>query len=153
MILFIALTFVLVLLVAGVLMAPERFRASVAMAAYLVLGALLSLSPLEIGVYGIVIAAATVLGLFVAQGDNLNGLQRIGAYLVGGGIGGIALLLSIVVRIGNTCGGTARATPLRGGGASYECYSIETLWALVPYSAFVCLGGLMLFLAWRRRTV
>jgi hypothetical protein len=152
MIVFIALTFVLILLVAGVLMAPQRFRGTLAIAGYLVLGALLSLSPLEIGVYGIVIAATTLLGLFVAQGDNLTRLERIGAYLFGGGIGGIVLLLSIVVRIGNICGGSAQATPLPGGGASYECYAVETLWALLPYGALAGLGILMLFLAWRRRS-
>lgn len=152
MILFIALTSVLVVLVAAVLMAPDRFRARLAMAAYLALGALLGLSPLELGVYGILIAAATLLALFVAQGDKLTRLQRIGAFLVGGGLGGIVLLLSIVVRIGNICGGNAQPTPLPGGGSSYECYSIETLWGLIPYGAIAFLGGLMLFLAWRQRT-
>ena len=152
MILFIALASIVILLIAGVLVAPVSLRPKLAIATYLVLGALLGLSPLEIGVYGIVLAAATLLGLFVAQGDKLTRLQRIGAFLVGSGIGGIVLLLSIVVRIRNICGGHAQLTRLPGGGFSYECYSIDTLWGLIPYAGLLGLGGLMLVLAWRRPT-
>ena len=146
---FIALASIVIVLIAGLLIAPERFRPKLAIATYLVLGALLGLSPLEFGVYGIVIAAATLLALFVAQGDKVTRLQRIGAFLVGRGIGGIVLLLSIIVRIRNICGGHAQLPRLPGGGFSYECYSSDTLWGLVPYGALLCLGALMLFLVHR----
>jgi protein-S-isoprenylcysteine O-methyltransferase Ste14 len=112
----------------------------------------LSLSPLELGIFGFVLAVATLIGLVWFQGDNLSRLQRIGAYLVGGGVGGIVLLGSIVVTIRNICGEPGgRQVQLAGGGVSYECYSVETLWAIIRYAALACLGGLMLFLAWRRR--
>lgn len=150
---FIALATVVAILVAALLVAPIRFRAGLATAAYATLGALLGLSPAEIGIYGLVLAAATLLGLFFAQGDHLNRLVRIGAYLVGAGLGGMVLLLSLIATVRNVCGGPGVVTRLPGGGGSYECYSVETLWALIPYGAIACLGALMLFLAWSRRHV
>jgi hypothetical protein len=130
-----------------------RLRAGIATAGYLALGALLGFSPLELGVFGLAIFALTLLALSRTSGDRGSRLRRIGAFLFGGGIGGMVLLLSIVVRIGNICGANnGRPTVLPVGNASYDCYSIETLWALIPYGALVCLGGLLLFLAWRERT-
>ena len=150
---FIVLGTFLALFVAGFLLAPERFRSKLASASYATLGALLGLSPAEIGIYGLVLAVATLLGLFIAQADSLTRLTRIGAYLVGGGIGGLVLLLSLIVRIRNVCSTNGAVTTVSGtGSGSYECYSVETIWALIPYGAVACLGALMLFLAWRRRT-
>ena len=119
----------------------------------LVLGAAVGFSILEPGNFGIVIvpAALLLLGLFLLQGDRHTRVLRIGAFLLGGGLGGAAPLLALVIRIGNICDGTAHPTPHPGGGFSYECYSVETLWALIPYGALVCLGGLMLFRSRRQR--
>ena len=105
-----------------------------------VLGALLALP-----------ATLLLLGLFLLQADRRTRLQRIGAFLLAGGIGGAAPLLALVVRIRNVCGGSGQVGSSSGGGGSYECYSIETLWALIPYGTVLCLGVLLLFLAWRRR--
>src|ERR1700694_5595428 len=126
-------------------------RAAVALAACLALGAVLGLSILEFGVLGFVTAPTTLLalGLFLLHSDTRSRLQRIGAFILGAGIGGAASLLSLVIRIGSVCGGYAQPKPLPGGGGSYECYSIETLWALIPYVGFVFLGGSMLFIGWR----
>jgi hypothetical protein len=127
-------------------------RAAIALAACLALGAVLGLSLLEFGILGFVTAPAALLalGLILLQSDRRTRLQRVGAFLLGGGIGGTAPLLSLVVRIGNICGGNVQAKSQPGGGASYECYSIETLWALIPYGALLCVGGFMLFVAWRQ---
>jgi len=143
----IALALVAIVLIAGVWVAPESLRPTLAITVYLVLGALLGLAPLQIGLYGIVIAAVGSLALFVAQGDRLTRLQRIGAYLVGSGSGGMVWLLSIVLRLRYVCDTTQ---PQRGP-FSIPCYPIETLWALIPYGAVLCLGALLLFLAWRQR--
>ena len=75
----IALALVAIVLIAGVWVAPESLRPTLAITVYLVLGALLGLAPLQIGLYGILIAAVGSLALFVAQGDRLTRLQRIGA--------------------------------------------------------------------------
>jgi len=127
-------------------------RAAIALAVCLALGAVLGLSLLEFGILGFVTAPAALLalGLFLLQRDRRTRLQRVGAFLLGAGISGTAPLLSLVVRIGNICAGNAEAKPLSGGGASYECYSIETLLALIPYGALLCVGGSILFVAWRR---
>ena len=144
----VALASVAIVLIAGVWVAPERLRSTLAIAVYLVLGALFGAAPLQIGLSGIVIAAAGLLALFVAQRDRLTRLQRIGAYLVGSGGGGVVWLLSIVLRLRYVCDTTH---PQRGI-YSIPCYSIETLWALIPYGALLCLGGLLLLRAGRQRT-
>ena len=108
---------------------------------------------LESGVFSILFLPATLLllGLFLMQADRRTRLQRIGAFLLGGGIGGAAPLLALVVRIRNVWGGSGQVGSSSGGGGSYECYSIETLWALIPYGTVLCLGVLLLFLAWRKQ--
>jgi len=143
----VALASVAIVLIAGVWVAPERLRSTLLLAVYLVLGALLGLAPLQIGPSGIVVAAAGLLAVFVTQGGRLTRLQRIGAYLVGSGGGGVVWLLSIVLRLRYVCDTTR---PQRGI-YSIPCYSIETLWALIPYGTVFCLGALLLFLAWRQR--
>jgi len=143
----VVLASVAIVLIVGVWIAPERLRSTLAIAVYLVLGALLGVAPLQIGHYGIVIGVVGLLALFVAQGDRLTRQQRIGAYLLGSGGGGVVWLLSIVLRLRYVCDTTH---PQRGI-FSIPCYSIETLWALIPYGALVCLGALLLFLAWRQR--
>ena len=143
----VVLASVAIVLIAGVWIAPERLRSTLAIAVYLVLGALLGVAPLQIGLYGIVIGVVGLLALFVAQGDRRTRQERIGAYLLGSGGGGVVWLLSIVLRLRYVCDTTH---PQRGI-FSIPCYSIETLWALIPYGALVCLGALLLFLAWRQR--
>ncbi len=114
---------------------------------------MLGFSLLESGIFSILFLPATLLllGLFLMQADRRTRLQRIGAFLLGGGIGGAAPLLALVVRIRNVCGVSGQVGSSSGGGGSYECYSIETLWALIPYGTVLCLGVLLLFLAWRMR--
>ena len=117
------------------------------------LGAALGFALLEFGVFGIVIVPGTLLllGLSLLHGDRRTRVQRIGAFLLGAGLGGAAPLFVLVVRIGNICNGTAHLKPQRGGEFSYECYSMETLWALLAYGALACLGALTLFRARRPR--
>ena len=130
-----------------------KVRSALLLCACLVLGALLGFFLLEPGIFAIVFLPATLLllGLFLIQADRRMRLQRIGAFLLGGGIGGAAPLLALVVRIGNVCSGSGQVGSSSGGPGSYECYSIETLWALIPYGTVFCLGALLLFLAWRQR--
>jgi hypothetical protein len=114
-------------------------------AALAVLGAIAWASPLEFGTFGLLFAGALLLAIALI-GDPRARLNRMGGYLLGGGIGGGALLLFDLVRIGNVCGspGGQVQTPT---GTSYACYSIETLWFFLPYAVLMCLGALMLFLA------
>jgi hypothetical protein len=127
-----------------------RFRVEPVLIACLVVGAVLGFFLPEFGVLGIVVLPASLLllGLFLVQGDTRARLRRIGAFLIGGGVGGTAPLLALVIRIGNICPGTVQ--PQRAGVLSYACYSIETLWALIGYGAIVCLGVLLIFLARRQ---
>ena len=130
-----------------------KLRAAMAQIACLILGALLGFSLLEPSISTLLFlpAALLLLGLLLIQADRRTRLQRIGAFLLGGGIGGAAPLLALVVRIRNVCSGSGQVGSSSGAGGSYECYSIETLWALIPYGTVFCLGALLLFLAWRQR--
>ena len=115
---------------------------------FVVLGAVLWFLPLEFGTFGLLLAITTLVAI-LARGDTITRFRKTGAYLLGGGISGAVVLLSVIIRIRNVCG-------MPGGqiqtstGTSYECYSTETLWFLLPYALLVCLGALLLFLAWRR---
>ncbi len=149
------------LVVAGLLLVgPQRARPGLAIIAYMLLGGLLGLSPLELGIYGLVLSAATLLALlFVPSGVFVSGgqagaqrLERVGGYLAGAGAGGIALLLPLVMRIHNVCefrGGTVGLAP----GQSYECYSAITLWALLFYAALGALGAVIVFVGIRQSWV
>src|ERR1700694_5497230 len=126
-------------------------RAAVALAACLALGAVLGLSILEFGVLGFVTAPATLLalGLFLLQSDTRTRLQTDWRFH--------PRRWNRRRRIAGVPRYPHRerlrwirsAKTPAGGGGSYECYSIETLWALIPYVAFVCLGGFMLFIGLR----
>lgn len=103
---------------------------------------------MELGTFGVLLAGATL--AIVVQASSVTRLQRAGAYLIGGGIGGFVVLLSVVVRVRNICG-TGGGQVQSASGTSYECFSVETLWFLLSYGALACLGALMMFLARRRR--
>ena len=130
-----------------------KLRSGLLLGACFVLGGVLGFFLLEPGIFAIAVLPATLLllGLFLIQADRRTRLQRIGAFLLGGGIGGAAPLLALVVRIRNVCSGGGQVGSSSGGGGSYECYSIETLWALIPYGTVLFLGLLLLFLGWRKR--
>ena len=124
-------------------MGVVRIRGALVLALCLFIGAVLGFSLLEPGIFRVLFLPATLLllGLFLIQADRRTRLQRIGAFLLGGGIGGAAPLLALVVRIRNVCSGSGQVGSSSGGGASYECYSIETLWALIPTARFYASAG------------
>jgi hypothetical protein len=117
-------------------------------AAYVVLGAVVWAVPLELGTIGLLLAAAILVAIVVVQGSITNRLQRLGAYLVGGSIGGPLFLLSAILRVRNVCapGGHVQTPAV----TAYACYPIETLWFFLPYVLLACLGALMLLLAHKR---
>jgi hypothetical protein len=123
-------------------------RRAPAVAAYGVLGAIVWASPLELGTLGLLLTLAILVAIAAVHGSTANRLQRVGAYLVGGSIGGPLLLLSAILRVRNVCapGGQVQ-TPT---GTSYACYPVETLWFFLPYVVLAFLGALMLFLARKR---
>lgn len=126
-------------------------RRAPAVAAYIVLGALVWAVPLELGTMGLLLAIAILVAIVAVHGTTANRLQRVGAYLVGGSIGGPLFLLSAILRVRNVCGapGGQVQTPT---GTSYACYPIETLWFFLPYALLACLGAVMLFVARKRQT-
>src|SRR6267143_1981830 len=67
--------------------AGEQRRAP-AVAAYVVLGALIWAVPLELGTLGLLLALAILVAIVAVHANTANRLQRVGAYLVGGSIGG-----------------------------------------------------------------
>ncbi|TMC27556.1 MAG: hypothetical protein E6J32_10440 [Chloroflexi bacterium] len=107
---------------------------------------------MEFGTFGLLFAGSILVAIVTVKGVTSTRLQRVGAYLLGGGIGGTAILLSAIVRIRNVCGtpGGQVQTP---SGTSYACYPIETVRFFLPYAVLVCLGAVILFLAWKRRYV
>jgi hypothetical protein len=115
---------------------------------FVILGAVLWFLPLEFGTLGLLLAIATLVAI-LARGDTVARLRKTGAYLLGGGISGAAVLLADIIRIRNVCG-TPGGQVQTSTGTSYACYSIGTLWFLLPYALLVCLGALLLFMAWRR---
>jgi hypothetical protein len=123
-------------------------RRAPAVPAYTVLGALIWAVPLELGTLGVLLAIAILVAIVAVHGTTANRLQRVGAYLVGGSIGGPLFLLSAILRVRNVCapGGQVQ-TPT---GTSYACYQIETLWFFLPYAVLACLGAVMLFVARKR---
>lgn len=148
MIWFPVLTIVLVIIVGLYLAGPKGVRPALVIAAFITTGILVGLSPLELGAYGLLLAVFTLLTLLAVPSSRPVRLARIGAYLLGGGAGGLVLLLSLVIRIKNICGGYVVLPP---GVNSYECYAPETFAGVAAYAAIFLLGALMLYQAGQRR--
>jgi hypothetical protein len=144
MIIFPLLVLLLALIAGLYLLGPSRSRPALATAGLIVTGVLLGLSPLELGIYGLLLGAFTVVALFASPASGPVRLVRVGSYLIGGGAGGLILLLSLIIRIGRVCGGYVVLPP---GVNSFECYAPETFAGLAAYAAVLAVGAIMVLVS------
>jgi len=159
---YLALGVAAVILLGLYLLTPRKYQRSIAVLAFAAVGAFVGLTPLELGILGLSLAGCALVAVISLPGSASIRLERVGGYLIGAGGAGVVLLLSIVVRIKNVCGsggvfGTGGSVSGSAGGNSlastiraYECYSRETLTAVVLYAAFICLGLVLMLVARRK---